>query len=294
MARALITDNHEAVPVGQRVFCSCLVGWTNARRRSDKITIVGGVDTTVSLFVFIVGACVGSFLNVLIYRIPAGMSLVLPPSHCTHCGSRLHPRDLIPIVSFILLRGRCRYCQAGIPWHYPLVEAATGILFTLVWLNYGYSWATPAGWVFTAVLVGATATDIMNMIIPDEILAAGIVAGVPFLLLDSFQGTLWGLLAGLAAGGFMLAIAVLSRGGMGGGDIKLAAFMGLFLGPKMVGLALFLAFLLGGAVSIALIVSGKKGRKELIPFGPYLALGGILALLRGEHIITWYLGLWGW
>ena len=153
-------------------------------------------------------------------------------------------------------------------------------------------WATPAGWVFAAVLVGAAATDLMHLVIPDEILAAGILAGVPFLLLDSFPGTLWGLLAGLAAGGFMLAIAVVSRGGMGGGDIKLAAFMGLFLGPRLVGLALFLAFLIGGMVSIALILSGKKGRKELIPFGPYLALGGILALFRGDHIINWYLGFW--
>ncbi len=258
------------------------------------INVVGGVDTTVTIFVFILGACLGSFLNVFIYRIPAGMSLVLPPSQCMHCGSRLQPRDLIPIVSFILLRGHCRYCQARIPWHYPLVEAATGTLFTLVWLTYGYSWATPAGWVFAVVLVGAAATDLIHLIIPNEILVTGILAGVPFLLLDSFQGTLWGLLAGLAAGGFMLAIAVVSRGGMGGGDIKLAAFMGLFLGPKLIGLALFLAFLLGGVVSIVLILSGKKGRKELIPFGPYLALGGIMALLKGEHIINWYFGLWGW
>ena len=218
--------------------------------------------------------------------------MVLPPSRCMHCGKQLQPRDLIPIFSFVLLRGRCRYCQARISWYYPLVEAATGTLFTLVWLSYGYSWATPAGWVFAAVLVGAAATDLMHLVIPDEILAAGILAGVPFLLLDSFPGTLWGLLAGLAAGGFMLAIAVVSRGGMGGGDIKLAAFMGLFLGPRLVGLALFLAFLIGVMVSIALILSGNKGRKELIPFGPYLALGGILALFRGDHIINLYLGFW--
>jgi len=218
----------------------------------------------------------------------------LPPSRCVYCGNRLQPIDLIPIISFFLLRGRCRYCQARIPWHYPLVEAATGILFTLVWLSYGYSWATPAGWVFVAVLVGAAATDLMHLIIPDELLAAGILAGIPFLLLDSIPGTLWGLFAGLVAGGFMLAIAVVSRGGMGGGDIKLAAVMGLFLGPKMIGLALFLAFLIGGLVSIALILSGKKRGKELIPFGPYLALGGILALLRGEQIIKWYLGFWTW
>lgn len=143
-----------------------------------------------------------------------------------------------------------------------------------------------------AVLLTVTVIDLEHLIIPDQVLLAGTAVGIPFLLLYSWQGTLWGIAAALAAGGFMLAIAIVSRGGMGGGDVKMAAFMGLFLGPRMVALALFLAFLIGGLVGIALLVSGKKGRKDAIPFGPYLALGGVLALLQGGNIISWYLGLW--
>lgn len=218
--------------------------------------------------------------------------MVFPPSRCMECGKRLLARDLVPVLSFFLLRGRCRYCHAQISWQYPLVELATGILFVLVWFSTGYSWATLGGWIFAAVMVAVTVTDLKHMIIPDQILLAGALLGLPFLLLQSWQGTLWGIAAGLAAGGFMLAIAVVSRGGMGGGDIKLAAFMGLFLGPRIAGLALFLAFLIGGLAGIILLVSGKKGRKDAVPFGPYLALGGVLAMLRGIDIINWYTGLW--
>lgn len=209
------------------------------------------------------------------------------------CGKRLPARDLLPIISFILLRGKCRYCYNKISLQYPLVELAAGILFVLIWLSTGFSWATPAGWTFMAVMVAVTVTDLKHLIIPDQVLLAGGLTGLPFLLLHSWQGTLWGIAAALAAGGFLLAIAVASRGGMGGGDIKLAAIMGLFLGPRMVWLALFLAFLIGGMAGIALLLSGTKERKDLVPFGPFLALGGVLALLWGTDIINWYMSFWG-
>jgi leader peptidase (prepilin peptidase)/N-methyltransferase len=252
----------------------------------------GGIGITLVLLIFILGASLGSFLNVCIYRIPARQSVVFPPSHCMECGNRLLARDLIPVLSYVFLRGRCRYCHSRISWQYPLVELAAGLLFVLVWLTTGLSWVTPAGWVLVAVLLTVTVIDLKHMIIPDEVLLAGVLVGLPLLLLHSWQDAMWGLVAGLAAGAFMLAIAVVSRGGMGGGDIKLAAFMGLFLGPHMTGLALFLAFLVGGLLSIVLLVTGKKGRKDAVPFGPYLALGGVLALLRGTDIINWYLGFW--
>lgn len=175
---------------------------------------------------------------------------------------------------------------------YPLVELAAGILFVLIWLSTGFSWATPAGWAFVAVMVAVTVTDLKHLIIPDQVILAGGLTGLPFLLLHSWQGTFWGIAAALAAGGFLLAIAVASRGGMGGGDIKLAAIMGLFLGPRMVCLALFLAFLIGGMAAIALLVSGKKGSKDLVPFGPFLAMGGVMALLWGADIINWYVNFY--
>jgi leader peptidase (prepilin peptidase)/N-methyltransferase len=248
--------------------------------------------TTATLLIFIVGVCLGSFLNVCIYRIPAGQSVISPPSHCMGCGTPLQVWDLIPILSFVFLRGRCRYCRQAVSWQYPLVELASGILWVLVWLVSGYSWFTIAGWVMVSVLLAVTVIDLEHLIIPDQILLAGMVAGLPFLFLHSWGNALCGIAAAIAAGGFMLAIAVISRGGMGGGDIKLAAFMGLFLGLRLVGLALFLAFLIGGLVGIGLLVSGKKGRKDAIPFGPFLALGGVLSLLWGGGIINWYLGLW--
>ena len=146
--------------------------------------------------ILILGACLGSFLNVCIYRIPAEQSVVFPPSHCMECGNRLLAWELIPILSFVFLRGRCRYCQTRISWQYPLVELAAGLLFVLVWLSTGLSWATPAGWVLVAVLLTVTVIDLEHMIIPDEILLTGALVALPFLLLHSWHTTLWGIAAG--------------------------------------------------------------------------------------------------
>lgn len=246
----------------------------------------------VNLGVFVFGAFIGSFLNVCIARIPEGRSIVFPPSHCSACGHNLGFVDLVPILNYIYLGGKCRRCGAGIPLHHPLVEVITGVLFLLVWLRFGVAWSTVLGWLMVGTLVTAAAVDIHHRIIPDAVVLTGLVAGMLLAALVSWQSLKLGLAGFVAAGAVMLLIALLSRGGMGGGDIKLAALMGLYLGPRSVGVALMLAFLAGGLVGIALLASGLKGRKDAIPFGPYLAFGGVVALLWGNRLVNWYLGLW--
>lgn len=245
----------------------------------------------ISVLIFVLGACVGSFLNVSIYRIPAQESLLLPPSRCPNCGTRLGIFQLIPIVSYLFLLGRCRSCRAKISWRYPVVEALTGLLFILAWHTYGLSWQTAAAWIFISVLIVVSFIDWDHFFIPDIMLLGGALAGIPILVLQSWATMGWGFAAGLGYGSIMWLIAFISKGGMGGGDVKLAAFMGLFLGPYLGGLALLLGFLIGGLIGIILLFTRKKTGKDVIAFGPYLAMGGLLALLRGFDIINWYLAL---
>ena len=236
------------------------------------------------------GLLVGSFLNVVIARVPEGRSVWAPRSACPRCGALIAWYDNIPLVSFLLLRARCRGCRAGIPWGYPIVEAATGAAFTLAYVLFG---PTPK-FLVAAVLLGAliaiTAIDLRHQIIPDVISLPGIVVGfVANSLLPGGVGWLDSLIGIAVGGGIFLVIILVSGGGMGGGDMKLGAMLGAFLGWKLGLLALLLGVLAGGAVAVVLLLLGRKGRKEAIPFGPYLALGGAVALLWGDQVLTWYL-----
>lgn len=251
------------------------------------------MDYINAVFVFLLGACIGSFLNVCIYRLPREESVVSEPSHCTRCGRKLGVADLVPLLSYLWLRGRCRGCGTRISLQYPLVELLTALLFLAAYLTWGISWHTLSMWVFLSVLVSVSMVDIHHRIIPDEILLVGTVLGVPLVLLTSISSLISGLIGFFGAGILLLLIAVLSRGGMGGGDIKLSAVMGLFLGWQGVAVALFLSFLTGGLAGILLLVTKLKGRKDAVPFGPYLALGGLAAAFYADAIIKWYLGLSG-
>lgn len=249
-------------------------------------------------FVFVLGAVIGSFLNVCIYRIPAGESVVRPASRCPACGQELSWFDLIPILSFLFLRGRCRYCGARISWQYPAVEAAAGLLFLLVWIYLRWPWEVMAGWVFAAVLLTVSVIDLYHQIIPDSILLAGTALGLPLIALHSFETLKWGIAAGLGGGIFMLAVAfigslIAGQEAMGCGDIKLTMLMGLFLGPRLLTVALLTSIMAGGLAGGILLISGRKQRSDAIPFGPYLALGALLALFWGTDIIEWYFNLWG-
>lgn len=240
--------------------------------------------------VFLTGACVGSFLNVCICRIPQGKSVVYPPSHCPSCTHGLQLADLLPIISYIALKRKCRYCGCEISLQYPAVELVTGILFILAVAKYGITLGALRALVLFSVLIPAAVIDLKHKIIPDKLNLAGFILGIP-LIFESKEVLLSGVTGFFAGGGLLLLIAVLSRGGMGGGDIKLAAVMGLLLGWKYLLVALFLAFTIGGAIGIMMILLRMKKMKEAVPFGPYLALGTVIAALAGDKIINWYMGV---
>ncbi len=247
--------------------------------------------TVSAVLVFIFGTILGSFLNVVIYRLPRGLSLVAPGSRCPHCQTPIRPHDNIPLLSFFLLRGRCRTCRASIGWRYPVVEAAAGLLLAALWVRFAPSAAwVPfvAAGVFALTLVAVFAIDLDHQIVPNAITYPGLAAGV---LLAILQGRVVpSVLAALGAGAFFLLVAIVSRGGMGGGDIKLAAMMGAFLSWPAIAVALLLAFTLGAAVGVLLLGLRKRSRKDPIPFGPSLAVGGVIALFASDAILHWYLG----
>lgn len=247
-----------------------------------------------STFLGIVGLVIGSFLNVVIYRVPRGESLISPGSHCPACGCFLKPWELIPVVSFAIQRGRCRQCQTKIAWRYPLIEMLTGLLFfAAYWFNPGW----PAGrliidLVLMASLIALTFIDLDTMRLPDVIVLPLLVIGLAGAWLIPGQPTGWESLgSALGAGGFFWLIARVFPQGMGLGDVKLVAALGAFLGFPGIVLAVFLASLSGSVVGLTRLLLRQASWRQLIPFGPYLALGGIVALLWGNWI---WLAYWTW
>lgn len=243
------------------------------------------------LFVFILGTIVGSFINVCIYRIPRGESVVYPSSHCPRCGYNLKPPDLIPLLSYLLLRGRCRKCGTKISVMYPLVELLTGLMFIFAFIKFGLTFEFLSAIILITCLMITTFIDLEHQIIPDKVvlpsLAAGLVLNIIFHRED-FYNYLLGFALG---GGIIFLIVVLSRGGMGGGDIKLFATVGMFLGFRLTLLALLLSFVLGSVVGLILIILKLKNMKDAIPFGPFIALASVISMLAGDRIISWYWGL---
>ena len=237
------------------------------------------------------GLMIGSFLNVVIARVPERRSLWMPGSTCPECGHAIAWHDNIPVLSFFLLRGRCRACAAPIPWRYPIVEAITAALFAAAWLRFGADVRQfIVAVVFLAALVAITVIDLRHQIIPDAITLPGVVAGVVAALathriawVDSVAGILLG-------SGLFVAVIVVSRGGMGGGDLKLGAMLGAFLGWQALLVGLFIAVMLGGMLAVVLLASRRVARKDAIPFGPFLAIGGAAALFWSDAILAWYVG----
>jgi len=239
----------------------------------------------------LLGLVLGSFLNVVIYRLPRSESLVRPGSRCPKCSTPIRWHDNIPVISWLLLRGRCRACDVRIPIRYPLVEAITGIAFTLAYWRFGLSWALLIAWAFIVAMVAVAFIDYDHMIIPNKIVLPGAVIGLMASVAIHPQKW-WVYVAGsLGAGAFMFLLAMLWPGGMGPGDIKMALFMGAVLGAYVV-VALFAAFLLGSVVGVYMLVVQKRSRKTQVPFGPYLALGAVLAVLVGETIVRSYMSIY--
>jgi leader peptidase (prepilin peptidase)/N-methyltransferase len=235
------------------------------------------------------GLIVGSFLNVVIARLPQHRSLWMPGSACPTCGAAIAWHDNIPVLSYALLRGRCRACAGRISARYPLVEATTAALFLGALARFGLGPDFAIAAALLAALVAVTVIDLDHQIIPDVITLPGIVAG---FLANVATGRLpWNeSLLGIAlGGGVFFAIILASGGGMGGGDMKLGAMLGAFLGWKLTLVALFCAVIVGGLLAVVVLASGRLGRKDPIPFGPFLAVGGAAALFWGERWLTWYL-----
>lgn len=256
------------------------------------------MDGLVAGFSALVGLIVGSFLNVVIHRVPRDESIVRPRSRCPGCEHEIANRDNVPVVSWVLLRGRCRHCHERISARYPVVEAVTAALFVVVALRFGSSWALPAFLVFTAVLVAVSAIDLELRRIPTPIVWTGFVVGFVLLAaatLGPSPHRWWplarGLIAAAVCGGVFFAIVLISPRGMGMGDVRLATLEGLFLGwlgPAIPAVGLFLGFLLGSVFGIALMVARRAGRKSKIPFGPFLAAGAYLTVLWGQNLVDAY------
>jgi len=249
----------------------------------------------IDVTVFVFGAVIGSFLNVCIYRIQREESIVWPGSRCPTCGASIAFYDNLPIVSFLLLLGRCRTCRAPISWRYPLVEALNGTGYVLLLRQFGLTWPTLIYALFFSALVVVTFIDLDIQIIPDVISLPGIAIGlaVSYWLPQGFVNSLIGCLVG---GGFFWLVAelgarILKQEAMGGGDIKLIAMVGAFVGWHNVLLTIFLASLSGAAVGLLFMAVKGWGRKTPIPFGPFLALGAVLSLFFGTTIVEWYVGL---
>lgn len=252
------------------------------------------MGSSVLLYVgsFLLGLVIGSFLNVVIYRVPLRRSLSHPGSHCPHCGHPIRWYDNIPVVSWVILRGRCRDCADPIGPRYPLVEALTGVLFALAAMIAGWDLRVLLLWGFFAVLVAVTFIDIDHMLILNRVVLPAAVLGLAASV--ALTPSRWWeyLVAGSGAALFLFVVALLWPGGMGLGDVKLALLLGFVLGVEVI-VAMFAAFLVGGLVGIGLLVVGKRSRKDRIPFGPFLALGGIIGSLVGEQVLTWYMGFIG-
>jgi leader peptidase (prepilin peptidase) / N-methyltransferase len=236
------------------------------------------------------GLCLGSFLNVVAYRLPAGLSLVTPASACPGCGVAIRPYDNVPVVSWLVLGGHCRACDDSISPRYPLTEALTGALFAAVVIARGASRGIWLDLIFVAALVAITQIDLQHRIIPNRIVAPLALAAIVLTVVFAPHVLTERLIAGAAAGGFLLVAVLAYPAGMGMGDVKLAAVMGLVLG-RSVAPAMLIALVTATAVG-AVVIARKgvsEGRKTAIPFGPFLALGSVIALFAGPALVNVYL-----
>jgi leader peptidase (prepilin peptidase)/N-methyltransferase len=245
------------------------------------------------VFCALFGLCVGSFLNVVIARMPAGRSIAHPGSACPHCGTAIRWYDNLPILSYVLLRGRCRACRATISWRYPVVELMCGALFAAAYLRFGPGAQLVAALVLLSTLVAITGIDMDHQIIPDVLSVPGIALGLLASLAPGGIGVWDSALGTLLGGGVFIVIIVasglvLGQPGMGIGDVKLGAMLGAFLGWKLVLLSILLSVLIGGPLAATLLATGRKGRKDPLPFGPFLAVGAVISLFCGDAVLAWY------
>ena len=251
------------------------------------------------IFLFaLLGLAVGSFLNVCIDRLPLNKSIVFPPSHCEACQHKLAAKDLIPVFSYLRLRGRCRYCKAAVPRRLFWVELATALIFALLSWHYGLSPALGIMAFYACLFIIIFVIDLEQGLILNKVVYPGMVVAFllalypwPWLTQSIGMRVAYAALGGGIGFTLFLLIALVSRGGMGWGDVKLAALIGLATGFPLVFLAIIMGAILGGIVAVSLVIAKRRKRRETIPFGPFLALATMITLLGGNNILSWYLGL---
>lgn len=248
---------------------------------------------TYTVFFTIFGLVFGSFYNVVGLRVPKKESIAFPPSHCTSCDRRLTALDLVPVFSYLFLKGRCRSCGEKIHWVYPLMEFITGGLFALSFWKIGFQPELIIAILFMSLLVIITVSDIAYMLIPDKVLLpmGALLLGLRlFIPLDPW----WDSILGAAIGfGILFLIAIVSKGGMGGGDIKLFFVIGLVLGVSGTLMTLFFASLIGSIAGIIMLRIKNEGRKTPVPFGPSIALAAVIVYFWGDALLNWYMNFWG-
>ena len=250
-----------------------------------------GAYYIIKFIIFLLGLIIGSFLNVIIYRLPLKESIIFPASHCPMCEAKLKYYDLIPFLSYFFLKGRCRYCNKKIPIQYPLVELLTGLLFLLVFLNFGFTTEFIILMALISSLIVVSFIDIEHQIIPNEItfflIPFGLILSIFFNHI-SFLNSLLGLIIPAA---LLLLIALIYKKGMGLGDVKLVAMIGVFIGWKYGLLSIFIGALIGSIYGVYMMVNTGMDRKTQIPFGPFISLGAVVMILYGNLLINWYISL---
>lgn len=246
----------------------------------------------------LLGLAVGSFLNVCIDRLPQNKSIAYPPSHCEACQHKLGAKDLIPVFSYLRLGGRCRYCQVSIPRKLLWVELATAVIFALLYWHYGLNPELGIMAFYACLFIVIFVIDlehslILNKVVYPTMVVALLLSLYPWPWLSESMGmrVAYAALGGAIGFAVFLLIALVSRGGMGWGDVKLAALIGLATGFPLVFVAIIMAAILGGIVAVVLLATRRRGRREMIPFGPFLAVAAMVTLLWGNNILGWYLGL---
>ena len=240
---------------------------------------------------FVLGSITASFANVCIHRLPLRQSIVYPASRCTSCQHPLRPRHNLPLVSFIALRGRCAFCQERIAWRYPIVEGLGGLLYLMGYHQLGLSVHAFAYALLVTALLIVSCIDLAHLIIPDTVTLPGIGLGLAIGFLPSSIGFANAVAGACLGGGIFLLIMLLYPAGMGGGDVKLIAMIGAFVGWQAVLVTIILSAFCGAVSGSTLILLRLRGRRDPVPFGPFLAVGGIAAMLWGEALLAWY-GRW--
>ena len=240
----------------------------------------------------LVGLVVGSFLNVVIHRVPRRESVAWPGSHCPHCGEPIRPRDNVPLLSYLLLRGRCRNCGGSIPARYPAVEGMTGILFGWAAHDFGFDPALIPALVLVCALVSLAIIDLEHRLLPNVLVGPAALAGLALSIVADPAGWWAYPASALVLAAAMLGLALIRPGGMGMGDVKMAGMLGAFLGPYAA-LAVFLGALVGAVTGGLLMAAGKAQRQSALPFGTFMALGGLVSLFAGPELWGAYLDLVG-